>query len=339
MKKTLIIASTNLHLFNSIIIASSKQEECHLLFIDRNSSNDIYFSSLEKWSNNPFKSTRILVTDKSSIISKIKSKRESINEIYKSYKEINPSNLIIGNDRKNENAAIIEKIKDKISIEYMDDGLHSYILEKSSIFKYTFLDSLFKSLVYGNFIKTPKYIASSNYIKKIYLYKPELRNNSLKNKECSKLDISKLQTKEFKEYVKLLIKASNLNLEEELENIKHIVFLPHPKELDKNKINLILNKFSKNVAIKLHPRDKENEKYLKEKDIKILDKSIAAEILILYIQNIKIYGFNSTTLLMTKWLREEVKTHSLMFNEKPTMLEKFMNKNSIELVNINNIKL
>ena len=329
----ILVASTKLHLFNSIIIAKQfPNSNYHLFYIDQLDKNDSYFVAL-----NQFSSKYIWTTNKSSILSKILSKRKAIKEIYQKTKEINPSKIIVGNNRKNEISALITKVKrthNDISIAYMDDGIHSYLIEKSSFFKYTILDSIIKSLVYGSLITTPKYIASSSIIDELYLYAPKFRNRYLKSKKAHKLDISILQSHNVKSFVDTVLKDLDIDLD--LKNIENILFLPHPKELNRDKLDRAISVIDKNLAIKLHPRDKHNQKLLQKKGFKIIDNKVVAELIFLSLdKKVNIYGFASTALLMAVWLSPKLDVYSLKFDKSAlSLLEEFMQKNGVKIFQV-----
>ena len=333
MNNTIILASTPLHLFGAVILSKSfPAHNYHLIYIDQ--KDKIYFDTLNRWKYNPFKSIDILITDKSSLLSKIKSKRKSIKIISDTIHRLNPQRVIVGNDRKNEISATIQKIKDRVTIEYIDDGIHSYIAEKSGIFKYTFLDNWLKSLIYGTKIYTPKYIGASSYIKSIYLYKPTLKNPHLREKVTYPLDVSILQNQESIVWINSILDTLQIDIDMELKGINSIIFLPHPKELNKSKIDTIKDilKNRDDIALKLHPRDKLSAD--KFKNTKIIDSKLSAEILFLSMRdNIKIFGFATTALLMAKWLKPKVDVYSIKFDKNSLSdLEIFMQKNRIEIV-------
>lgn len=341
MKNCIIIGSTPLHFFDAIIIAKQfRNYQYHLFFIDQNEEKNDYFLALQEWRSNPFTSCHIFVTDKSNVFNKIKSKRASIKKIIDKAIKINPAKIIVGNDRKNEISALISKIKNNITIEYMDDGLHSYIPEKSSMFKYTFIDNMLKSIIYNTRIYTPKYIGSSDYIKTIYLFQPKDRHQFLIDKEVYPLNTQYLQTKEVQELILLISNRLKINLKQDLNHVDSIIFLPHPKALDDQKLNMLQKKLQNktNIAIKLHPRDNKHGDTFNQS--KIINKKISAEILFLSIDTkIKIFGFNSTSLLMAAWLRPDLQIYSIKFNDNHLNdLDILMHKNNIQTVNINEIQ-
>ncbi|MDY0403001.1 polysialyltransferase family glycosyltransferase [Sulfurovum sp.] len=343
MNNCIIIASTPLHLFDAVIIAKQfKNFHYHLFYIDQNTPMNDYFLALKKWQNSPFASVKIFTADKSTLLNKIISKRHEIDQIYEQSLQLNPQRIIVGNDRKNENSALISKMKNDVEFEYMDDGLHSYIVEKSSLIKYTIFDNLLKSLIYGTKIYTPKHIGTSQYINAAYLYKPDLRHQYLKNTKIHALDINILQTQDVKEWVGLIMASANINLEDELSTLQNILFLPHPKELSTSKLNSLMEllKHKKRVAVKLHPRDHENAKKFSDIGIKIINPKLSAELIFLSVPaDVKIFGFASTSLLMAAWLRPVLKAFSVKFENGPLdEIETIMEQNRIQVVPIDQIK-
>jgi len=326
LNRTVILASTPLHLFGAITLALSNRENLYnIILIDQKDTT--YYLALKNWKNNPFKNIDITLTDKSSILRKIKSKRKAIKKILKVVEEINPKKLIVGNNRKTEVSAIIEKFKKK-EVEYLDDGIHSYLLEKSSVLKYTLLDNIIRGLIYGYKIKTPKYIGCSSYIKKAYLFKPNLANSCIREKEIESLNIDILKSDKIKEFIYNLI---DKDIEDILNSIETLLFLPHPKELNRDILNILIKKFdNKKVAIKTHPRDIYTSKLFK--NAKIISKDIPTEALVLILpKDIKIIGFATTALLTAKWLNGNLDITSIEFNSRDSRLSQLMKESGIEI--------
>jgi hypothetical protein len=291
-----LIASTYLHLIDSLIIQKQFNNSFHLVFIGK--KNTIF--DLIK---NEFKSYLFLEEkkDKNKIQQRIKNYQILNNYI----KEISPNEIIIGNDRKIETAILIAN--NSYNYSYMDDGLHSYILEKQHILKYSFFEKKLKEFIYKNSLVLPKFIGCANYIKKAYLFRPNLAHKLLKNKTLIKLqpDIEYL-----KNVFNPLIDKNTISL---LQKATKIIFLPHPKFITKEKIDKINRFIDKNTLIKLHPRDNTT------KINGIILQNLFSEIIFLY-TNAKIYGFNTTSLLTAKWLREDLEV--FYFFEKNELFDR-----------------
>lgn len=256
---------------------------------------------------------------------------------------LKPQKIIVGNDRKNEVSALLHKLDNTyqgIEIAYMDDGIHSYLVEKSGMLKYTLLDSLVKTLIYGSRITTPKLIGSSDRIDEVYLYRPELRHDVLQAKRTQPLDVGVLQTQGVQSLVQDIAKRLGVVLEEELEGIKQIIFLPHPKALKKEQIEKVSG-INASTAVKLHPRDHQHRAFFESQGIKVLDNALVAELIFLGVERkITVVGFASTALLMAKWLRPDLEVYSLKFNkEMPSELEQLMQQNGMTTLPIEELLL
>ena len=177
-----LIASTNLHLIDSLIIKNQFNDNFHLVFIGK---KNIFYENIKK----EFKSYLYLEENKSK---KIPLRIENSKKLLNFIKNLNPSEIIVGNDRKIETSILIKNYTNTI-YSYMDDGLHSYILEKQHPFKYTFLEKILKQFIYKNKLVLPKFIGCGEYIKNAYLFKPEFANSCLKNKNLIKLEINLLK--------------------------------------------------------------------------------------------------------------------------------------------------
>jgi hypothetical protein len=261
----IFVASTNLHLIDSLIL-----NQKDILFFISKTKNEFVDLIIEK---KFFKKVYVFKDDKR-ISTRIKNSKKMISFA----KELKPSEIIVGNDRKIEISILIHNFTNTI-YSYMDDGLHSYILERQYPFKYSIFEKYLKMLLYKSKLDVPKYIGCSDYIKNAYLFKPEFANECLKKKNLYPLDIS-------------IIPAIKMDLKIDCENI---LLLPHSKFIT----SAIINKLSslKNFCVKYHPRDK--NRYFNAKEI----GNIPLEILLLNLdKNVKIYGFKTTALLIAKWL-------------------------------------
>ena len=287
-----LIASTNLHLIDCLIIKNQFKDNFHLVFIGK---KNILFENIK----NQFHSFLYLEENKNS--QKVKLRIQNSKKLLEFIKNLNPSEIIVGNDRKIETAILIKNYNSTYS--YMDDGLHSYILEKQHPFKYTFLEKKLKEFIYKNRLVLPKFIGCGKYIKNAYLFKPEFANSCLKNKNLIKLDINKLK----------------IDIKLDIPKFKKLILLPHPKFITPKILEKIKQYIDKDTAIKLHPRDK--NRYF---DIITINKEIPLEILLLQIdKKTKIYGYKTTAILIAKWLGFEV--YSFENDE-------FMQKNGIKVI-------
>jgi hypothetical protein len=162
--------------------------------------------------------------------------------------------------------------------------------------------------MYRSKLDVPKYIGCSEYIKKAYLFKPEFANECLAKKELVKLDIAKIP---------------KIDLDIKL-NCKNILLLPHPKFINENIITKIKQNLN-NFCVKYHPRDE--NRYFEAKTI----GNIPLEMLLLNIdKDTKIYGFNTTAILIAKWLGFDV--YNFVFEENE--VNEFMKKNGIKEIKV-----
>ena len=287
-----LIASTNLHLIDSLIIKNQFNDNFYLVFMGK---KNLLFENIKT----EFKNYLYLEENKSK---KIPLRIENSKKLIEFVNNLNPNEIIVGNDRKIETSILIKNYNTTYS--YMDDGLHSYILEKQHPLKYTFLEKKLKEFIYKNRLVLPKFIGCGEYIKNVYLFKPEFANNCLKNKNLIKLDINKLK----------------IDIDLKIPTFKKLILLPHPKFINNKILEKIQKEIDKDTAIKLHPRD-ENHYF----DIITIDKDIPLEAMLLKIdKNTKIYGYKTTAILTAKWLGFDVYN----FGE-----DKFMIKNGIKVIN------
>jgi hypothetical protein len=284
----IFVASTYLHLIDALIL----NKKDYLFFITK--KEDEFVKKVAPY----FKEVYQFIDDK-----KIKTRIQNSSKMISLAKDINPAEIVVGNDRKIETSILIHNFKANYS--YMDDGLHSYILERQYPFKYSFFEKILKKFLYKSKLDVPKYIGCNDYIKRAYLFKPEFANECLKKKELIALNIEDIPKIDI-----------NINLD-----CKNILLLPHPKFIDENikKIKI------KDFCVKYHPRD--NNRYFDEPII----GNIPLEILLLNIpKNTKIYGFKTTAILIAKWLGFDV--YNFVFNE--SRVDAFMKKNGIKEIKL-----
>ncbi len=299
-KMKIIIASTSFHLINALVLKHQLNEDIFLIYIGK--ENEI-FNKVKKY----FFNNLHLLEDKND---KYNLRINNAKKLLELVKKIKPNEIIIGNDRKIENSILIANYTANYS--YLDDGLHSYILENQHIFKYTIFEKKLKEFLYKNRLVLPKYIGSSKYIKKAYVYKPEFVHKYLKEKELIKLtpDIN---------FLREVFKV-------DLPKIKRLILFPHPKFIDDKKIECIKTYVDENTFIKLHPRD--NKTKLNAKRIDLI-----AEVIFLNLKEAQILGFNTTALLTAKWLNSNLDVKMIKFDKNLNQVEDFMIKNGIKEIN------
>ena len=286
----IFVASTNLHLIDSLIL----NKDDILFFISKKENK---FIEVIK---NYFKEVFVFIDDK-----KISTRRENAKKMISLSKKFAPREIIVGNDRKIEISILIHNFNTTYS--YMDDGLHSYILENQYPFKYSIFEKYLKKFIYKSNLDVPKYIGCNSYIKNAYLFKPEFANECLKKKNLIRLDINRLP---------------KINLDIKLD-CKNILLLPHPKFITPQIIDKLA--FLKDFCVKYHPRD--NKKYFKAKEI----GDLPLEILLLNLdRDTKIYGFKTTALLIAKWLGFE--SYNIVFEENE--VDRFMKLNGIKEIKV-----
>ena len=287
----ILIASTNLHLINSIIISKQFKDDYQLFFIGKK-------SDFLEFSKKFFRDVILFEEDKSSLFKKVSKRVENSKKMIELAEKLKPDEIIVGNDRKIETSVLIENFDANYS--YMDDGLHSYIPEKQHLFKYSIFEKWLKELLYRSRLQVPKFIGCN--LKKAYLYKPEFAFCPFKEKV--KLDINLLRREDFEDFLDVKIDFNKL------------ILFPHPKFVNSDFLEKVKKIADEKTAVKLHPRDKNSYPF------KVLD-NIPFEILLLKMdKNVKIYGDKTTALLIASWLGFE----SYTFSEN-----QFFAKNGVKL--------
>jgi len=286
----ILIASTSLHLIDSLIIKNQFKDEFYIVYIGKQNG----FFDLIK---NDFAGYLHLEERKDK--KKVPLRIENAKKLLSYIKDLNPEEIIFGNDRKIETSILIANYKGEYS--YMDDGLHSYIPEKQHVLKYTWFEKKIKEFIYKNRLILPKFIGAGEYAKKAYLFRPDLANEYLKTKELIKLkpDIVKLRG--------YFINFVPSEWQKELQNAKKVIFLPHPKFITRDLLKKLDKLIDEKTLVKKHPRDNQTQL-----NARFIPGEVFSEAVFAFLNDTcEVYGYKTTAILTGKWLREELNVYQI----------------------------
>jgi hypothetical protein len=323
-------ASTILHLYAAASIAVGRQNEtAHLIFIDQPEDKEFpLYSIVQKWSASPFGSVRLLPGRFKGIVNKLKKRKQLFNNLEEIVSGLKPGNIFVGNDRRIEfqfSMHITENLGLDTKGHYMDEGTFTYVGRKaSSSFSDAIVDNWLKKLSYGLWWKNPLTVGESAWISDIHVAFPKLIDDRLKQKTICQLDHTKFISPEILQLSESILDFYNVAALR-LSSLDALFTLPHESLFIQNpgyRTTLIgkINKMKEQgltVAAKYHPRNSEPDiLQLAKAGIDLLPAGVSFEaILPILPATTHIIGDLSSTLLIARWLRPELKVTSICSGE------------------------
>ena len=340
----LFLASTPLHILNSVAIASQTldKQSCLWLIDQPNVDDNPYFKLLSEWEASPFTDIRISKGHIKGPRVKVANRKIIFTELSKWVSENRPTEIFTGSDRRIEfqyamSCAVKNEITDLVGV-YMDEGTFTYVgRQPSTSFSDRVIDNLLKKLTYGFWWKNPETIGASAWINKVYAAFPNLVHPLLSKKQLLALQPIYDNNAKIKEFCTLLLshfgadtkKVSNLNCILTLPHESIIAKLEDYKSSMKNIMTEIINKGGP-VGVKYHPRNTNPDILDTEAHdtAYLIPYSIPFEaILPLLPTGATIIGDMSSTLINSRWLRPDAKIISIRNPDAPLAneFEEFFN--------------
>lgn len=232
--------------------------------------------------------------------------------------DIEPSEIITGNDRRLEFQYAMHFSKAKLKLDvlgsFLDDGTGSYIsFQNSKLIRYLsdrYIDTPIKKLVYGKWYCRPEVFGASQWVGRCYLAHPEVASKPLQCKELIELKRGYYLCEEAVQYFQSLsIELGVVSLGGIGSEDTVLFVLPHSSIINevygsvdelKNVLFNLAGTYS-NICFKYHPREKGDPLKLNETG-KSLAASIPAELYYVVNQFDLIIGDVSTALMAAKWL-------------------------------------
>lgn len=315
------LTSTPLHLFLSAAIASQRRNKKHvLILIDQaETENNFYYNQIKKWHGSPFQDVFIFPGRIKGFLEKRQSRLNTflaLDELIDQYK---PTEIYTGNDRRIEFQYAMNKSLDYggANGNYIDEGTFTYLGRPPSLgIRDMVIDSLIKKVVYGFWWHNPATIGGSPWIVNVYAAFPELVHPLLKQKNLIELSSTWLQTDSLNDFSAQLLATNNIK-PESVQSVDILIALPHESIIARNAhykeslISLItqLKSQKKNVAIKYHPRDTQDDALnLARSGCQLIPKQVNFEaLLLIFPKNRTILGDFSSVLLNARWLRPDLR--------------------------------
>lgn len=325
MKQAIYFASTILHFYAASSIAAERNEVAHIVFIDQPQDKPFPLADIAReWPSSPFKSVRLFHGRFRGVINKLRQRKHLFYQLEQMISEIRPAHIFVGNDRRIEFQFCMHhanKIKAPATGHYMDEGTFTYVGRKaSSSFSDAIIDNWLKKLSYGLWWKNPQTVGESAWISDIHVAFPGLIDERLQQKTICQLDHNKFISPEMLQLSESILDFYQVAAHR-LTSLDALVTLPHESLFTQNpqyRTTLIqqINEMKEQgltVAAKYHPRNSEPDILnLAEAGVDLLPAGVSFEaILPLLPSTTQIIGDLSSTLLIARWLRPELKVSSL----------------------------
>lgn len=339
-------ASTILHLYAAASIAAGRQNEAaHLVFIDQPEDKEFpLFSIVKQWKSSPFESVQLYSGRFKGLINKLQKRKRLFKKLDHLISELKPKNIFVGNDRRIEFQYSMHKAQ-TIGLEtkghYMDEGTFTYVGRKaSSSFSDAIVDNWLKKLSYGLWWKNPLTVGESAWISNIHVAFPELIDTRLSKKNIEPLDHNAFTSSTMMQLSSDILTfyafdSGKLNHLDALFTLPHESLFSNNPEYREQILEQISNLKSKGlqVAAKYHPRNSNpDELNLISAGVELIPAGISFEaILPLLPKKTHIMGDLSSTLLIAKWLRPELKVTSIYTGEGNPEFNKIFRALNIEL--------
>lgn len=333
MPAELYLASTPLHILNSVAIASTRDADAHLLLIDQpDVENNHYFRILSSWPDSPFKSRFIFPGRIKGHRAKLRSRRQTFARIDEIIRNLNPDVIYTGNDRRIEfQYAMHSQQRQNQRLAkgvYMDEGTFTYVGRKDSAsFSDQYVDNWLKKLTYGFWWKNPLTIGGSEWIKEVYAAFPELVHPLLKAKQVTALQPMYQHNAVVKSFCEQLVSYFSASASE-IAGLNCVLTLPHESIIERipgyqaAMLQLVetLQKAGLKTGVKYHPRNT-NPDILNAANIpgfSLLPYQVPFEALLpLLPDNVLVIGDVSSTLINGRWLKPNARLLSVANPEVP----------------------
>lgn len=328
---SIYFASTILHLYVASTIALQRQDEnAHLVIIDQPEGSGFpVMKAYNHWKCSPFKTTRQYYGRYKKLADKLKSRRETFQKLQQLIQELQPKHLFIGNDRRIEfqySMAQCQKYGINCTGHYMDEGVFTYTGRKaSSSISDKYLDNAIKKLTYGRWWKNPPTIGGSEWISEVHVAFPELIHPLLQRKVINHLDSNQFSSAELAELSERILQQCKIR-SESVKDLNVLLTLPHESIFEADteyehqikKLIAELQNKQLNVAAKYHPRNSgEDLLNLRESGVQLIPSAAVLEALLTVLpKNTMLIGDMSSTMLITRWLREDMPVYYVSGNER-----------------------
>ena len=314
------LASTPLHILNSIAIAGKTSGNHHLVIIDQpNVEENIYFTLLNSWVESPFSSMHIFQGRIKSAKAKLKHRKSLFRSLEQLVKQWQPNQILTGNDRRIEFQFMMHTCHElglNTQGSYMDEGTFTYVgRQASSSIGDKLVDNLIKKITYGNWWSNPPTIGGSHWITHVYAAYPDLVVELLKEKELVDLTSFHRSNDYVDSFSEHFLQHFQFD-HSSLTNIDLLITTPHESLIEKipgyrqqllSCIDQAVQQ-GQSIAIKYHPRniDSDTLSLNDNSDVRIIPSEIPFELICPLMNEVILVGDLSSTLINASWLTPEI---------------------------------
>lgn len=327
MNNDLYLASTPLHILNSVAIASSrKASEAHLILIDQaDAKTNPYYQLLINWKSSPFRTVHIFPGRIKGLRQRLSSRKRVFQQITEIISDLNPGCIFTGNDRRIEFQYAMhcqEKINRRCAVGvYMDEGTYTYIGREASLsISDKYIDNTVKKLIYGFWWENPATIGASSWIKEIYAAYPSEVHDLLTSKTCHSLQPCYTSNPVIESFCSELVSKFNTDIRE-IRSLDAVLTLPHEsiiegisnyKQSMETALEQLLNAGMR-VGVKHHPRNITEDILTRSdnKNIYIMPEELPFEATLPLLHDCIIVGDVSSALINARWLKPGSKILSI----------------------------
>lgn len=329
------MVSTPLHLYNALAIALKHRDrwKSHLWFIDQKDGDNPYFHVLQQWQEHPFASIDYFVTNLPGNTDRIRARKKAFGRIDALLDEIRPQELLVGNDRRIEFVYAVNHVCRRLDLpvrgSLIDDGVYSYVEQRSKWYQDTAPERLTKKLIYGSWYERTPAIGGSAFIDRAFVAFPDFVNSYLRRMTVEGIDLELYRSPEIQTYSELMLEMGNID-RQQLPGYDLVLTLPHESLMHRfpafrETVKVLVDsvrKGGKRVGIKYHPRQSQDDPLqLVSEQNQLIPRTVAFEILLPLLGQPLIIGDVSTVLLTARWMRPDLHVVALK-NERDSRQRK-----------------
>lgn len=343
---SIYLASTPLHILNSLAIAGKTEGEHHLILIDQpDVEKNIYFELLSSWKFSPFSSTQIFQGRIKSAKAKLEQRKVLFQSLRLLVEQWKPDWILTGNDRRIEFQFMMHACQDlglQSQGAYMDEGTFTYVgRQASSGLGDKIIDNIIKKISYGLWWSNPPTIGGSHWVKRIFAAYPNLVVNRLKSKDVIDLKPFHRDNPSVDSFSEHFLGHFSFD-HTSLANVALLITTPHESLIQKipgyrdQLLDCIqqANKQGQSVAVKYHPRNTDPDilGLKRTSGVSLIPSAIPFELICPLMKDITLVGDLSSTLINASWLTPEVKVLALKVDSGNLKFDQLFNQLDIPVI-------
>lgn len=303
-------------------------------------SQNPYLTLLEDWTNNPFAEMHQLNRHRN-IYTKLTTRQAGFSALRRLVQRLQPTWIFTGSDRRVEfqfAVALAKKIGGATGV-YLDEGTFSYVTRKASrSWGDRYVDNWAKKLVYGRWWRNPPTTGASLWIDRCCLFFPQYANNWLQQKELDRLKPELFRNVTMQELFSRIVSWQGLD-KKKLGQAKYLLTMPHHSLLGETRVYVELvqrlQQQGARVVVKYHPRSSASE-YPGIEALQpwhsITGPLMFEALLTLLPQDTVLLGDLSSTLLVARWLRPQMRIIAMAAGgARETKYQLFLRRIGVEI--------